>query len=191
MKINDTIKLIIAIAICESAGIIGSVFTAPSIPSWYATLSKPALNPPAWVFAPVWTILFALMGIAVFLIWKEKEIVTSSRQGGTPRNDRRINIALGIFAGQLALNVLWSIVFFGSTTLTINGINNIGLAFIEIIILWFAIAWTITAFYKISPPLSSAWITEGRGKLAAYLLLPYIIWVSFAAYLNYSIWMLN
>lgn len=183
MKINDTIKLIISIVICESAGIIGSIFTVPSISGWYAELVKPEFAPPNWVFGPVWTTLFALMGIAAFLIWKEKEIAASSRQDGTPRNDKKIKIALVIFAGQLVLNILWSIVFFG--------LHNPGLAFINIIALWLAIALTIIVFYKISPPSSSAWTTEGRGKLAAYMLIPYIIWVSFAAYLNYSIWILN
>lgn len=184
MKINDTIKLIVAIAICESAGIIGSIFTIPSISGWYATLAKPAINPPAWIFAPVWTTLFALMGISFFLIWKRKdEIAASSRVLGTPRNDKKIKIALGIFAGQLVLNILWSIIFFG--------LHNPGLAFVNIIVLWFAIVGTIVIFYKISPPLSSAWTSEGRGKLAAYLLVPYILWVSIAAYLNYEIWILN
>ncbi len=184
MKTNDWLRLIIAIAISESAGIIGSIFTVPSISGWYAELVKPEFAPPNWVFGPVWTTLFALMGIAAFLIWKKKEeIAASSRALGTPRNDRRINIALGIFAGQLALNILWSIIFFG--------LHNSGLAFINIIALWLAIAWAIIVFYKISPPSSSAWTTEGQGKLAAYLLIPYIIWVSFAAYLNYSIWILN
>ena len=166
MKINNTLKLIIAIVICELAGIIGSVFTTPSIAGWYATLVRPALNPPAWVFGPVWTTLFALMGIAAFLVWKK----------GLERRD--VKIALGIFIGQLVLNTLWSIIFFGSTSLTINGLNNIGIAFIEIIFLWLAILATIIAFAKISKP-------------AAWLLLPYILWVSFAVYLNFMIWMLN
>jgi len=165
MKINDTIKLIVSIAVCESAGIIGSIFTIPSIPSWYATLVKPALNPPAWIFAPVWTTLFALMGVAVFLVWKEKEIASSP---AAPRKKNKI--ALSIFVGQLVLNILWSIIFFG--------LHNPGLAFVNIIVLWFAIVGTIIVFYKIS-------------KLAAYLFIPYILWVSFAMYLNYAIWMLN
>ena len=166
MKINNTFKLIIAIVISELAGIIGSVFTTPSITGWYAGIVKPALNPPAWVFGPVWTTLFGFMGIAAFLIWKK----------GLERRD--VKIALGIFAGQLVLNTLWSIIFFGSTSLTINGLNNIGIAFVEIIFLWLAILATIIAFAKISKP-------------AAWLLVLYILWVSFAGYLNYSIWMLN
>lgn len=157
MKINNVLKLVIAIAVCEAAGIIGSVFTAPSIPTWYAGLVKPALNPPAWVFAPVWTTLFALMGIAAFLIWKQ----------GLGRKD--VKIALGIFIGQLVLNTLWSVIFFG--------LKNPGAAFAELILLWLAILATMAAFCKISKP-------------AAWLLLPYFFWVSFAGYLNYSIWQL-
>lgn len=158
MKVNNLIKLAIAIAISELAGIIGSVFTVSAIPLWYATLVKPALTPPAWVFGPVWTTLFALMGVAAFLIWKE----------GLNRRD--VKIALGIFIGQLALNTLWSIIFFG--------LHSPAAAMIEISFLWLAILATIVAFYKISRP-------------AAYLLLPYILWVSFAAYLNFMIWVLN
>ena len=158
MKINNTFKLVIAIVVSELTGIIGSVFTTPSIAGWYATLARPALNPPAWVFGPVWTTLFALMGIAAFLIWKK----------GLDRKD--VKIALGIFIGQLVLNTLWSIIFFG--------LHSPGAAFVEIIFLWLAILATIIAFAKISKP-------------AAWLLLPYILWVSFAGYLNFSIWMLN
>ena len=155
---HSFIKLIIAITVSELAGIIGSIFTMPSIAGWYAGLAKPALNPPAWVFAPVWTTLFALMGIAAFLVW---------RKG---LNNRNVKIALVIFIIQLVLNTLWSIIFFG--------LHNPGGAFIEIIFLWIAIFFTIIVFFKISRP-------------AALLLVPYIIWVSFAGYLNYSIWQIN
>lgn len=158
MKITNTFKLIIAIVVSELAGIIGSLFTTPSIPTWYATLVKGPLNPPAWVFAPVWTTLFALMGVAVYLVWKK----------GLERRD--VKIALGIFAVQLVLNTLWSIIFFG--------LHSPGGALVEIVFLWLAILATIIAFYKIS-------------KAAAWLLAPYIAWVSFAGYLNFTLWMLN
>ncbi len=159
MKINNTFRFVIAIAVFEAAGIIGAVFTTPAIQSgWYLELVKPALNPPAWVFGPVWTTLFALMGIAAFLVWKK----------GSDRKD--VKIALGIFLGQLVLNTLWSIIFFG--------LHSPGGALIEIILLWLAILATIIAFAKISKP-------------AALLLMPYILWVSFAGYLNFSIWTLN
>ena len=170
MKINNFFKLIIAIVVCEAAGVVGAFFTTPSIPTWYATLARPTLNPPAWVFGPVWTTLFALMGIAAFLVWKK----------GLERGDvhpvrlfavsNRVKIALGIFIGQLVLNTLWSIIFFG--------LHSPGAALVEIIFLWLAILATIIAFAKISKP-------------TAWLLLPYIVWVSFAGYLNYSIWILN
>lgn len=155
---RKVIKLIIAIGVFELAGIIGSIFTAPSINTWYALLAKPALSPPNWVFAPVWTILFALMGIAAFLVWRI----------GWHRRD--VKAALVIFAGQLILNTLWSIIFFG--------LHSPGGALVEIIILWLAILATILAFARIS-------------KRAAWLLAPYILWVSFAFYLNYKLWLLN
>jgi len=163
MKINNTFKLIIAIVVSELAGIIGSAFTTPSIAGWYAGLVKPALNPPAWVFGPVWTTLFALMGIAAFLVWSSYAEAPADKKKG-------IKIALVLFGIQLVLNTLWSIIFFG--------LHNPGLAFIEIIFLWFAILATIIAFAKISRP-------------AGWLLVPYILLVSFAGYLNYSIWQLN
>lgn len=155
MKINNLLKLIIAILVAELAGVIGSIFTVTAIPIWYAALAKPALNPPNWVFAPVWSALFVLMGVAAFLVW---------RQG---LDKKAVRIALIIFLGQLALNSLWSMIFFG--------LHNPGTAFLEIIILWLAILATIFFFYKVSRP-------------AAYLLIPYILWVSFAGYLNFSIW---
>lgn len=158
MKINNPLKLVIAIGVSELAGIIGSVFTAPAIQGWYVSLIRPEFSPPNWVFGPVWTTLYALMGIAAFLIWKK----------GLERGD--VKIALGIFLVQLALNALWSIIFFG--------LHSPGGAFIEIIFLWLAIAAAIIAFSKIS-------------KAAAWLLAPYILWVSFAAYLNYAIYSLN
>lgn len=155
---SNTLKLIIAIAISEAAGVIGTVFTTSSITGWYSTVTKPELAPPNWIFGPVWTTLFALMGIASFLIWKK----------GLERRD--VKVALGIFLGQLLLNTLWSIIFFGA--------QSPKYAFIEIIFLWLAILTTIITFFRISKP-------------AAWLLLPYIMWVSFAGFLNYSIWMLN
>lgn len=155
---SNIFKLAITVFVSELAGIIGSVFTTPSITGWYAGIVKPAINPPAWVFGPVWTTLFALMGIAAFLIWKK----------GLGRRD--VKIALYIFGGQLILNTLWSIIFFG--------LHNPGAALIEIIFLWVVILVTIIAFFKIS-------------KAAAWLLIPYILWVSFAGYLNFTIWMLN
>jgi tryptophan-rich sensory protein len=158
MRTNNFFKLVIAIIVSELASIIGSVFTISAIPNWYAELVKPALNPPAWVFGPAWTTLYALMGIAAFLIWRM----------GWERKE--VKMALGVFGTQLFLNAIWSIIFFG--------LQNPGWALVDIVLLWLAIVWTMVVFYKISRP-------------AAYLLVPYLLWVSFASYLNYSIWTLN
>lgn len=159
MKINNTSKFLISLVIPQLAGIIGSVFTASSIPRWYSlSLVKPSFNPPSWIFGPVWTILFLMMGVALFLVWKR----------GVERKD--VRIALYVFSVQIILNTLWSIIFFG--------FKNPGLAFIEIIFLWTSILLNIIVFSKVS-------------KIASWLLVPYIAWVSFAGYLNYSIWILN
>lgn len=150
-------KLIISIIICELAGVVGSVFTMPAIKNWYFFLNKPSFNPPDWVFAPVWTILFLLMGISLYLVWQKI---------GSWRREK----AITIFALQLILNILWSVLFFG--------LKLPGPAFFEILMLWFAILYTIINFYRIS-------------RSASWLLLPYILWVSFAAILNFFIWRLN
>lgn len=164
MKTKVGVKLLLTVIICNLAGIVGSFFTSPAIQSgWYAGIVKPVFNPPAWIFAPVWTILFVLMGISAGLVWIRLDTNNSSARF-------RIKIALVLFAIQLILNTLWSIIFFG-----LHGISG---AFVEIIFLWFAIGATIITFAKISRP-------------AALLLVPYILWVSFAGYLNYSIWQLN
>ena len=181
MRINNFLKLAIAIIVSEFAGVIGTMFTTPSIPIWYATLVKPAFNPPAWVFGPVWTALYALMGISLYLVWKNdwkvrNHILEGKRKAWNYLSERlwtgswqREN-AIAIFSVQLFLNILWSIVFFG--------LESPGSAFFVILALWFAILHTIVNFYRIS-------------KVSAYLLLPYILWVSFAAYLNFFIWILN
>ena len=163
MKLRDSVRLIIAILGVEFAGIVGSLFTAPAIDGWYRNIVKPVLNPPAWVFGPVWTTLFALMGISVFLLWSSYAASSKDKQTAT-------KIALVLFGVQLALNTLWSMIFFG--------LRSPGAALIEIVFLWFAIVATMIAFARISKP-------------AAWLLVPYILWVSFAAYLNYAIWILN
>ncbi len=165
MKINNTFKLIIAIVVSELVGVIGSFFTVSVIPNWYSTLVKPALNPPAWVFGPVWTILYALMGISLFLIWKQHSNILEN-----VRMLRIWRIGVAAFFVQLFLNAIWSIIFFG--------LQNPGWALVDIVLLWLAIVWTMVVFYKISKP-------------AAYLLLPYFLWVSFASYLNFAIWFLN
>ena len=152
---NKPTKLIISILLSLSAGAIGSIFTFRSIPTWYNTLNKPAFNPPNWLFGPVWTTLYILIGISVYLVWTNKKKNTT---------------AFIIFGTQLFLNALWSILFFG--------LKNPLIAFIEIILLLAAILYTIIIFYKID-------------KNAAYLLIPYLFWVSFASILNFSIFYLN
>ncbi len=151
-------KLVVSIIVCQLAGVIGSIFTTPAIPSWYATLKKPSFTPPNWLFGPVWITLFVLMGTAAFLVW-DKGL-----------NNKQVKIALSIFAVQLVLNVLWSAMFFGLRS-PLAGL-------IEIVILWTAILFTILSFFKVS-------------QAAGFLLIPYILWVSFAAVLNFSIWRLN
>jgi len=165
MKLNNFFKLVIAIIISELAGLIGSIFTAPSIPTWYTALTKPAFNPPSWIFGPVWTMLYALMGIALFLVWKQHSHILQN-----VRMLRAWKIGIGFFIFQLILNIVWSIIFFG--------LHNPFWAFIDLIALWLAIVITIIYFHKIS-------------KSAAFLFIPYILWVSFAGYLNYSIWQLQ
>jgi benzodiazapine receptor len=151
-------KLITSIVICQLAGVVGSLFTTPAIPTWYATLKKPSFNPPNWIFSPVWITLFVLMGIAAFLVWNKG------------LSDQKVKIALSIFAGQLILNVLWSAMFFGLRS-PLAGL-------IEIAVLWVAILLTVLYFFRVS-------------NTAGILLIPYILWVSFAAVLNFSIWRLN
>ncbi|MFH2021964.1 MAG: TspO/MBR family protein [Patescibacteria group bacterium] len=154
----NLVKLIISIIICQLAGGIGALFTTSAIPTWYKTLNKPVFSPPNWLFGPVWTLLYALMGISAYLIYQE----------GIGKKE--VRAALVIFGGQLVLNALWSILFFG--------LKNPLLAFGEIILLWLFIILTIIKFYALN-------------RTAAYLLLPYLFWVSFASILNFSIWYLN
>lgn len=143
--------LVLSIGLCLGAGILGSFFTFSAIPEWYSTLNKPFFSPPNWIFGPVWTALYILMGISLYLIWQKKKVPL-------------------VFWIQLILNAVWSIIFFR--------LKNPGLAFIDIVVLWIAIILTIKYFYPIS-------------KLAGYLLIPYLLWVSFAAILNYAILILN
>lgn len=158
MKKTDILKLIVSLIICQLAGFVGSLFTTPSIPTWYASLVKPAINPPNWIFSPVWISLYVLMGISLFLVWQK-----SLHFPG-------VKTAMLWFGAQLALNVFWSILFFG--------LKSPALAFVEIIFLWAAIFLTLVKSFKVS-------------RLASVLLLPYICWVSFAAVLNFFLWRLN
>ncbi|MBI2310405.1 tryptophan-rich sensory protein [Candidatus Collierbacteria bacterium] len=122
-------RLILSLGICQAAGIVGSIYTLQSVKWWYPTLTKPQFNPPAWVFGPVWTILFILMGLSLYLVWnkglKKKGVIDG----------------IALFGVQLILNITWSYLFFG--------IRNPFLALVEISVLWGAILLTAWKFYKI------------------------------------------
>jgi benzodiazapine receptor len=158
MKSRDIVKLVVSLVACQGAGAIGSIFTAPAIPTWYAALEKPSFNPPNWLFAPAWITLYLLMGVAAFLIW---------RQG---LSHKGVRAALIVFLVQLVLNALWSVVFFGLQS-PLWGV-------VVILALWVAILLTILRFFRLS-------------TAAGSLMLPYILWVSFAAVLNIALFVLN
>lgn len=155
---KDSSKLIISIVGCELVGIVGIPFTLSAIPVWYAYLTKPFFSPPSWIFGPVWTLLYFLMGVSFYLIW---------RQGW---KKKKIKTAGLIFLAQLGLNLLWSPIFFG--------LRSPLLGLITIAALWVLIIITMQKFLPLS-------------KLAYYLLVPYLLWVSFATILNTAILILN
>lgn len=154
---STVLVLVGLIGLCLLTGYVGSLFTTPKIDGWYASLEKPSFNPPSWVFGPVWTALYVAMGIAAWLAWRG----AGSRVLSGPAT---------LFAAQLALNLAWSIAFFGAES------PALGLAVIAP--LWVVIAGTIAAFWSFS-------------RSGALLLLPYLAWVSFATLLNFEIWRLN
>ena len=151
-------SLISWILLCESAGIIGALFTTPSIPTWYAGLVKPPFNPPGWIFGPVWITLYAMMGIAAYRI---------SQLG---LRKPAVRSAVFLFLVHLLINTIWSIIFFGG--------QNIALGFVDIGALWVMIIILTLRFDRLDP-------------ISAYLMLPYLAWVSFASVLNYNLWLLN
>ncbi len=150
-------RLIASLIFCQLAGFIGSVFTMPAISGWYASLEKPAINPPNWIFAPVWTFLYFLMGVTLYILWQNLPKIEAKK-------------SLVFFVIQLVLNVLWSVIFFGLKLPMV--------AFLEIVILWIFILLTMIKSSRVS-------------KASIYLLLPYILWVNFAAILNFFLWRLN
>jgi tryptophan-rich sensory protein len=154
---STALGLILSLVICFAASGVGALFTTPKIDGWYATLARPAFAPPNWVFGPVWTTLFAMMAVAAWLVWKRDGF----QRGALP---------LGLFGVQLALNVLWSVLFFGR--------ENPLAAFVEILLLWGFILATTISFFR-------------RSRTAGLLMVPYLCWVSFAAVLNYGFWALN
>jgi len=156
---NKITRILTVVVTCLVIGYFSGMVTRSAIVTWYPTLVKPSFNPPNWIFAPVWSMLYIMMGVAAGLVWNriefEKELVKK---------------ALILFAIQLALNALWSYLFFG--------LKNPMLAGIEIVLLWLMIFETYSKFVKIN-------------KIAGYLFIPYLLWVSFAMVLNGSIWWLN
>jgi benzodiazapine receptor len=155
---KDALGLGAALAIPLVVGGLGGVSTARSIPTWYAALQKPSWNPPDWLFGPAWTILYVLMGVASWLVWRQA------------RKGKAVGLALALYGIQLALNLGWSLIFFGA--------RKPFWALVEIVPLWFFIAATMLQFYKVS-------------KTAGALLIPYQLWVSFATALNVAVWRLN
>lgn len=166
MKINwpwnkpkdNYFMLLASIVLAQVAGGVGSLFTFSAIPTWYAGLTKPAFSPPNWIFGPVWTLLYILMAISAYLVWRRAQFGKKSLP------------FWHVYWTQLALNALWSILFFG--------FKFTGLAFLEIIAMWYFIFRCIQTGQKID-------------KWSAYLLYPYLAWVSFASLLNLAIWFLN
>ena len=146
------------VLLCEFIGLIGTVFTLKSIADWYPNLVKPSFTPPSWLFGPVWIILYALMGIAVYFVWSKG------------MKSRGVRLGLVLFSVQLALNLIWSVLFFGLRSI-LGGL-------IDIILLWITILMTIVAFYKVS-------------RKAALAMVPYLAWVTIALLLNFYVWKFN
>jgi benzodiazapine receptor len=158
ITISTTWKLIISILICQMVGIISGLLSVTQSNAWFDSILKPSWNPPSYLFAPVWTVLYLLMAISLWLVWKSDSFEPMKQE------------AMLFFAAQLFLNFWWTILFFN--------FHSPLLAFIDIILLFVLIFLTIFRFVEIS-------------KTAAWLLVPYISWVCFAAILNYNIWKLN
>jgi len=154
---SQIFKLILSLILTMGTGAVAGIFTGQSVSGWYATLNQPSFNPPNWVFGPVWSTLYFLMGISLWLVWKQK-----------PSGER--NRAILLFSAQLVLNFLWSFLFFY--------FHLIGAALMDIILLWVSILTMIILFYRIRP-------------IAAYLNIPYLLWVSFATALNTAYFFLN
>ena len=138
------------------AGVIGGILTAPAVASWYVLVEKPIWTPPNYVFGPVWTLLYLLMGLSAYLVWQQK------------RPERMF--ALKVFFVHLVINVLWSVVFFG--------LHSPLYGLVVIVALWAMIVWLITLFVN-------------QSRAAAWILVPYLLWVTYAASLNLGVFFLN
>lgn len=154
---RDSIGFIAILALCLAVSAVGAAVTAGSVGTWYQTLAKPSFNPPDWIFAPVWTALYFMMAIAGWRVWRRDGL------GGA-------RSAVTLFALQLALNMVWSILFFG--------LRSIGAALAEVLVLLLAILATTVVFWQ-------------RDRIAGMLFVPYAGWVAFAAVLNARLWQLN
>jgi tryptophan-rich sensory protein len=156
-RFADSAGLVLLVAICLGIGALGGAVTASSVTTWYPTLAKPSFNPPSWVFGPVWTALYILMAVAAWRIWRAADRDTARGP-------------LAVFALQLALNLGWSVAFFG--------LQKIGLAVAVIVALDLAVLSTAVLFRRID-------------AAAALLLVPYLAWIVFATVLNIALWRLN
>jgi benzodiazapine receptor len=154
MTVRDAWALAAFLVACFLAALVGGRATVASVGSWYPTLVKPAWGPPSWLFGPVWTLLYAMMAVAAWLVW---------RHAGW-------NAALLLFGVQLLLNVAWSFCFFAWRS-PLAGL-------VDIVALWFAILATVLCFLRID-------------RVAGWLMIPYLAWVTFATALNFAIWRLN
>ncbi len=156
-RLRDFTGLAVSAALCLAVAALGGLATATSVGDWYVQLAKPGFTPPNAVFGPAWTTLYALMAIASWRVWR--------RQGL-----RKARAALGVYALQLALNLLWSVLFFG--------LQRIGAALVDIVLLVAAAALTLRLFWR-------------ADAVAGALLVPYLLWLGFATLLNAAIWYLN
>lgn len=159
---KNVLIFFLCISLPQLAGGLGALVTADSVNTWYTEINKPSFTPPGWIFPVVWPALYFMMGLASFLIWRSGALQTAGKDA--------VRFALIIYGIHLLLNTLWSFLFFG--------LQNPGLAFIEIILLWGFIAWLIFLFYRIRAS-------------AGILLIPYLIWVTFATVLNGTIYFMN
>lgn len=156
---QKVLRISVVVMTCLVVGYLSGMVTRDSITTWYPTLVKPIFNPPNWIFAPVWTVLYLMMGWAGGLVWNKIET-----------DEKNVKLAFKYFIIQLALNAMWSFIFFY--------LHNPFLAFVEIILLWLMIYEVYNQFKRID-------------KKAGMLFIPYLLWVSFAGVLNFSIWWLN
>lgn len=151
-------QVLAAVLLCEAVGLLAAWVTQTSVTTWYPTLVKPGFTPPNWLFGPVWTVLYAMMGVAAALVWRRRA------------QDMRSQGGLLLFAVQLVLNGAWSFAFFGA--------QSPSLGLVVIVALWGMVAWTTERFFRVR-------------AAAGWLLVPYLLWVTYAGALNLGIWILN